>query len=68
MTTKRKFFATVEKYEYEIEEESDRINGVGYDNYMDKATGREIGFISYCDGKKTTYTLNNMGGKLPETR
>jgi len=59
MTTERKFFATVEKYECNIEEETDRINGIGYDNYIDKATGKEIGFIAYCDGRATTYTLND---------
>ncbi len=57
--TMREFFAHVEQFDYDIEEETDRVNGCSYDNYVDRKTGKEVGFISYMMGEDPTHTIRN---------
>lgn len=61
--TLQHFFSEVRKYDYEVVEETD--NEHSYDSYVDKATGREIGYIEFHSDKDgpihETYHLWNYG-------
>jgi len=59
--TKQAFLAEIDKYDFTTEKDGDTTNGYQHENYIDRATGREIGFVSYHAWKETTYHLWSAG-------
>ena len=53
------FFAEMEKHDYVVEEETDNVNS--YDSYQERQTGREIGYVSFYEGREPTYHLWSYG-------
>ena len=59
--TMSEFFAEVAPIDHAIEDCTDQTDGTSRDSYTERATGREIGFVKFSEGREPTYHLWSAG-------